>query len=56
MLEYFAMQQKMREFRCNQFIKNWNANKYPCIFDKDSKKVEECSKRLKERYCEGLSN
>ena len=51
MLEYFAMQQKMREFRCNQFIKNWNANKYPCIFDKDSKKVEECSKRLKERYC-----
>ena len=51
MLEYFAMQQKMREFRCNQFIKNWNADQYDCIFDKDSKKVDECYKTLRERYC-----
>ena len=51
MLEYFAMQQKMRKFRCNQFIKNWNADQYECIFDKDSKKVDECYKTLRERYC-----
>lgn len=44
---------KMKEHQaqCNQFIKNWNTDKYECIFDKDSKKVDECRTTLYERYC-----
>ena len=51
MLEYYEIEQEMRKFRCNQFIKNWNADQYECIFDKDSKKVDECYKTLREIYC-----
>ena len=55
MLEYYEIEQEKyyieRQEQCNQFIKNWNADKYECIFDKDSKKVDECYKTLHERYC-----
>ena len=49
--EWMNKKSKERQEQCNQFIKNWNADQYECIFDKDSKKVDECYKTLRERYC-----
>lgn len=49
MLEYYDKQREIKEQKCNKFKSDWNANKYPCIFDEEN--VDKCREVLYYLYC-----
>ncbi|RDU61514.1 hypothetical protein CQA53_10025 [Helicobacter didelphidarum] len=54
MLEIYKAQKEQEEATCKRFIEDWNANKYPCIFDTNKDNVDKCRNELYEKYCGGM--
>lgn len=42
MLERYEHQKQEKEAICEQFKQDWNANKYPCVFNSNKETISNC--------------